>query len=57
MVRAHWHVSFMELALDFEAYTGRPLPPALQSKVRGGEMSLQGKARVVRLMVTIMGGP
>ena len=29
--RAHWQVSFMELALDFEAFAGRPL----QSKFVG----------------------
>ena len=38
--RAHWQVSFMELALDFEAFGGRPLPPAPQSKFVGGGMSL-----------------
>ena len=45
--RAHWQVSFMQLALDFEAFAGRPLPPALQSKFAGGGMSLQEKARVL----------
>ena len=30
--RAHWQVSFMELALDFEAFAGRPLQPAPHSK-------------------------
>ena len=34
--RAHWQVSFMELTLDFEAFAGRPLPPALQPKFIGG---------------------
>ena len=29
--QAHWQVSYMELALDFEAYAGRQLPPAPQS--------------------------
>ena len=24
--RAHWQISFMELALDIEAHVGRPLP-------------------------------
>ena len=45
----------MELALDFEAYARRPLPPALQSKFVGGKMSLQEKARVLRLIMTILG--
>ena len=37
--RAHWQVSFMVLALDFKAFTGRLLPPAPQSKfVRGGHV-------------------
>ena len=45
--RAHWQVSFMELALDFEAFAGRPLPPAPQFKFVGGDMSLQEKGRVL----------
>ena len=39
----------MELALDFEAFAGRPLPPASQSKFVGGDMSLREKGRVLRL--------
>ena len=38
----------MELALDFEAYAGRQLPPAPQSRFVGGEMPLQEKARVLK---------
>ena len=53
--RAHWQVSFMELALDFEAFAGRPLPPAPQSKYAGGDLSLQEKGRVLRLIVTLNG--
>ena len=34
--RAHWQVFVMHLALDFEAFAGRPLPPAPQSKFAGG---------------------
>ena len=53
--QAHWQVSYMELALDFEAYAGRQLPPAPQSRFVGGEMPLQEKARVLRLITTLMG--
>ena len=52
---AHWQVSYMELALDFEAYAGRQLPPAQQSRFVGGEMPLQEKARVLRLITSLMG--
>ena len=53
--QAHWQVSYMELALDFEAYAGRHLPPAPQSRFVGGEMPLQEKARVLRLITSLMG--
>ena len=53
--RAHWQVSFMELAIDFEAYAGRQLPPAPQSRFQGGDMTLQEKARVMRLITTLLG--
>ena len=52
--RAHWQVSFMELALDSEAFAGRPLPPAPQSKFVGGDMSLQEKGRALRC-ITLVG--
>ena len=52
---AHRQVSFLELALDFESYTGRPLPPTPQSRFKGGEMSLQEKGRVLRLAVSLLG--
>ena len=45
----------MELALDFEGFTRRPLPPAPQSKFVGGDMSLQENGRVLRLIVTLVG--
>ena len=50
-----WQVSFMELALDFEAFARRPLPLAPQSKFPGGDMSFQDKGRVLRLIVTLLG--
>ena len=53
--QGHGHVSFMELALDFETHAGRPLPPTPQSRFAGTELSLQEKGRVVRLAVTLMG--
>ena len=53
--RAHWQVSFMELAINFEAYAGRQLPPAPQSRFQGGDMSLQEMARVMRLITTLLG--
>ena len=53
--RAHWQVSFMEPALDFEAYAERPLPPAPQSKFSGRDMALQEKGRVLRMIATLLG--
>ena len=53
--QVHWQVSYMELALDFEAYAGRQLPPAPQSGFVGGEMPLQEKARVLKLITSLMG--
>ena len=52
---AHQQVSFLEPALDFESYTGRPLPPTPQTRFVGGEMSLQEKGRVLRLAVSLLG--
>ena len=52
---AHRQVSFLELALDFESYTGRPLPPTPQTRFKGGEMSPQEKGRVLRLAVSLLG--
>ena len=52
---AHRQVSFRELALDLESYTGRPLPPTPQTRFKGGEMSLQEKDRVLRLAVSLRG--
>ena len=44
----------MELALDFEAHAGQPLPPALQAKFTR-EMSLQEKGCTLRQVVTLLG--
>ena len=52
---AHRQVSFLELAMDFESYTRRPLPPTPQTRFKGGEMSLQEKGRVLRLAVSLLG--
>ena len=48
-------MSFFELALDFESYTGRPLPPTPQTRFNGGGMSQQEKGRVLRLAVSLLG--
>ena len=53
--QGHGHVSFMELALDFETHAGRPLPPTPQSTFTGTELSPKEKGRVMRLAVTLMG--
>ena len=53
--QGHGHVSFMELALDFETHAGRTLPPTVQSTFTGTELSLQEKGRVMCLAVTLMG--
>ena len=52
---AHRQASFMELSLDFEAYARRSLPPAPQCKFTGGDMPLQEKGRVLRLIATLLG--
>ena len=52
---AHRQVSFLELELDLESYTGRPLPPTPHTRFKGGEMSLQEKGRVLRLAVSLPG--
>ena len=53
--KAHRQVSFPELAVDFKSYTGRPLPPTLQTRFTGGEMSLQEKGKVLRMAVSLLG--
>ena len=53
--QGHGHVSFMELALDFETHAGKPLPPTPQFRFAGTELSLEEKGKVVRLAVTLMG--
>ena len=55
LLHGQGHVSFMELALDFETHAGRTLPPTPQSRFVGTELSLQEQGREVRLAVTLMG--
>ena len=38
--RGHCQVSFVELALDYEPYAGRPLPPTPHTRFKGSETSL-----------------
>ena len=45
----------MDLAIVFEAYAARRLPTAPQSQFQGGDMFLQEKARVMRLITTLLG--
>ena len=42
--QGHGHVSFMELALDFETHAGRPLPPTPQSRFTGTELHCRKRA-------------
>ena len=42
-------VTFMELALDFEAFAGRGIPPSPQAIFRGVTLPLQERARVLRM--------
>merc|ERR1711860_454215 len=56
------HVTFIELALDFEATAERAIPPSPQAALTGGTLSLQERARVLRLALAVMqrnsqGGP
>ena len=51
-----WHdnkeegtVTFLELALDFEAYAGRGIPPSPQAIFKGATLPLQERARVLRM--------
>ena len=53
--QVHWQVYFMKLALDPEAYVGRPLPPAPQSKFLTRAMLLSEKGWVLRLIVALLG--
>ena len=48
-------VSFLELAMDFEAHAGRALPAAPQAAFRGTSLPLQERARVLRLALTTLG--
>ena len=47
-------VTFVELALDFEAYTGRALPAAPSMTLRGEVMSLHERARVLRVALATL---
>ena len=55
LAQLHWvppgevQVTFIELALDFEATAGRALPPTPQSSLQGVALSLQEWARVLRV--------
>ena len=55
LAQLHWmppgagQVTFIELALDFEATAGRALPPTPQSSLQGVPLSLQEWARVLRV--------
>ena len=42
-------MTFIELALDFEATAGRALPPTPQSSLQGVALSLHERARVLRV--------
>ena len=42
-------MTFIELALDFEATAGQALPPMPQSSLQGVALSLQERARVLRV--------
>ena len=55
LAQLHWmppgagQVTFIKLALDFEATAGRALPPTLQSSLQGVALSLHERARVLRV--------
>ena len=47
-------VTFIELALDFEATAGRALPPTPQSSLQGVPLSLHERARVLRVALVAL---
>ena len=55
LAQLHWmplgagQVTFIELALDFEATAGQALPPTPQSLLQGVALSLHERARVLRV--------
>ena len=49
MPQGSGQVTFMELAMDFEATAGRALPPSPQSSLQGVSLSLHERARVLRV--------
>ena len=48
-------VSFLELAMDFEAHAKRALPAAPQAAFRGMALPLQERAQVLRLVPSTLG--
>ena len=44
----------MELALDFEAHSGRALPATLSAVLKAEVMSLHERARVLRVAMSIL---
>ena len=48
------HVTFVELALDFEATAARALPAAPASRLCGQVLSLHERARVLRVAMTVL---
>ena len=48
-------VSFLELAMDFEAHAKRALPAAPQPAFRGPALPLQERARVLQLALATLG--
>ena len=48
-------VSFLELAMDFEAHAQRALPAAPQAAFPGTALPLQERARVLRLVLATLG--
>ena len=55
MLWGHQQVSFMELALDFEAFAGQPLLAALEDQHWGGELSPQETGIILWLDVALRG--
>ena len=51
---AHGHVTFVELALDYEATTMRAPPAAHASRLCAQVLSLHERARVLRVAMTVL---
>ena len=60
LAQLHWmppgagQVTFIELALDFEATAGWALPPSPQSSLQGVALSLHDRARVLRVASVVL---